>query len=70
MGMVAGLIYLVTMFVFIPFPFMKWFTASRDGHPQELTLLTFPNLKVMVIYTRTYCLGLVLQTMGQDKLLY
>ncbi len=46
MGMVAGLIYLITMFVFIPFPFMKWFTASRDGHPQELTLLTFPNLKV------------------------
>ncbi|KAG9319097.1 hypothetical protein KVV02_003097 [Mortierella alpina] len=46
MGMVAGLIYLVTMFVFIPFPFMKWFTASRDGHPQELTLLTFPNLKL------------------------
>ncbi|KAF9558149.1 tunicamycin resistance protein [Mortierella alpina] len=48
MGMVAGLIYLVTMFVFIPFPFMKWFTAPRDGHPQELTLLTFPNLKSMV----------------------
>ncbi|CAO3564518.1 unnamed protein product [Mortierella alpina] len=46
MGMVAGLIYLVTMFVFIPFPFMKWFTASRNGHPQELTLLTFPNLKL------------------------
>ncbi|KAG0226386.1 glycosyl transferase family 4-domain-containing protein [Mortierella sp. GBAus27b] len=46
MGMVAGLIYLVTMFLFIPFPFMKWFTASRDGDPQELTLLTFPNLKL------------------------
>ncbi|KAK3819687.1 MAG: UDP-N-acetylglucosamine--dolichyl-phosphate N-acetylglucosaminephosphotransferase-like protein [Benniella sp.] len=46
MGMVAGLIYLVTMFLFIPFPFMKWFTASRDGDLQELTLLTFPNLKL------------------------
>ncbi|KAF9093020.1 UDP-N-acetylglucosamine--dolichyl-phosphate N-acetylglucosaminephosphotransferase [Mortierella sp. AM989] len=46
MGMVAGLIYLVTMFLFIPFPFMKWFTASRDGDPQELKLLTFPNLKL------------------------
>jgi hypothetical protein len=46
MGMVAGLIYLVTMFLFIPFPFMKWFTASQDGDLQELTLLTFPNLKV------------------------
>ncbi|KAG0369949.1 glycosyl transferase family 4-domain-containing protein [Gamsiella multidivaricata] len=46
MGMVAGLIYLVIMFLFIPFPFMKWFTASRDGNPQELTLLTFPNLKL------------------------
>ncbi|KAF9991442.1 UDP-N-acetylglucosamine--dolichyl-phosphate N-acetylglucosaminephosphotransferase [Entomortierella chlamydospora] len=42
MGMVAGLIYLVTMFVFIPFPFMRWFT---DGN-QELTLLTFPYLKL------------------------
>ncbi|KAF8929401.1 UDP-N-acetylglucosamine--dolichyl-phosphate N-acetylglucosaminephosphotransferase [Dissophora ornata] len=49
MGMVAGLIYLVTMFVFIPFPFMKWFTASRDGSPQELTQLTFPNLKLAEI---------------------
>ncbi|KAF9082641.1 UDP-N-acetylglucosamine--dolichyl-phosphate N-acetylglucosaminephosphotransferase [Mortierella sp. GBA35] len=46
MGMVAGLIYLVTMFVFIPFPFMKWFTASNDGNLQELKLLTFPNLKL------------------------
>ncbi|KAF9897152.1 tunicamycin resistance protein [Lobosporangium transversale] len=47
MGMVAGLIYLVTMFVFIPFPFMRWFTATRDGDSQELnTLLTFPNLKL------------------------
>ncbi|KAG0312130.1 tunicamycin resistance protein [Dissophora globulifera] len=49
MGMVAGLIYLVTMFVFIPFPFMRWFTASRDGDPQELTQLTFPNLKLAEI---------------------
>ncbi|KAF9144722.1 tunicamycin resistance protein [Linnemannia schmuckeri] len=46
MGMVAGLIYLVTMFMFIPFPFMKWFTASNDGDLQELKLLTFPNLKL------------------------
>lgn len=46
MGMVAGLIYLVTMFLFIPFPFMKWFTASNDGDLHELKLLTFPNLKV------------------------
>ncbi|GJJ76774.1 UDP-N-acetylglucosamine--dolichyl-phosphate N-acetylglucosaminephosphotransferase [Entomortierella parvispora] len=46
MGMVAGLIYLVTMFLFIPFPFMKWFTASNNGDPQELKLLTFPNLKL------------------------
>ncbi|KAG0251518.1 tunicamycin resistance protein [Linnemannia exigua] len=46
MGMVAGLIYLVTMFVFIPFPFMKWFTASINGDIQELKLLTFPNLKL------------------------
>ncbi|KAK3826501.1 MAG: glycosyl transferase family 4-domain-containing protein [Linnemannia elongata] len=46
MGMVAGLIYLVTMFLFIPFPFMKWFTASNDGNLQELKLLTFPNLKL------------------------
>ncbi|KAG0283421.1 tunicamycin resistance protein [Linnemannia gamsii] len=46
MGMVAGLIYLVTMFVFIPFPFMKWFTGSNDGDLQELKLLTFPNLKL------------------------
>ncbi|OAQ22769.1 hypothetical protein K457DRAFT_159713 [Linnemannia elongata AG-77] len=46
MGMVAGLIYLVTMFLFIPFPFMKWFTASNDGDLHELKLLTFPNLKL------------------------
>ncbi|KAF9176800.1 tunicamycin resistance protein, partial [Haplosporangium sp. Z 11] len=46
MGMVAGLIYLVTMFLFIPFPFMRWFTAPRDGDPQELKILTFPNLKL------------------------
>ncbi|KAF8932406.1 tunicamycin resistance protein [Haplosporangium gracile] len=46
MGMVAGLIYLVTMFVFIPFPFMKWFAASNNGDLQELKLLTFPNLKL------------------------
>ncbi|KAG0286178.1 UDP-N-acetylglucosamine--dolichyl-phosphate N-acetylglucosaminephosphotransferase [Linnemannia gamsii] len=46
MGMVAGLIYLVTMFMFIPFPFMTWFTASNDGDHQELKLLTFPNLKL------------------------
>lgn len=46
MGMVAGLIYLVTLFLFIPFPFMKWFTAPVEGDPQELKLLTFPNLKV------------------------
>ncbi|KAF9918454.1 tunicamycin resistance protein [Linnemannia zychae] len=46
MGMVAGLIYLVTMFLFIPFPFMKWFTASIDGNVQELKVLTFPNLKL------------------------
>ncbi|KAF9411360.1 UDP-N-acetylglucosamine--dolichyl-phosphate N-acetylglucosaminephosphotransferase [Entomortierella beljakovae] len=49
MGMVAGLIYLVTMFLFIPFPFMKWFTASRDGNQEELKLLTFPNLKLAEI---------------------
>ncbi|KAF9279030.1 tunicamycin resistance protein [Linnemannia elongata] len=46
MGMVAGLIYLVTMFLFIPFPFMKWFTASNDGDLHELKILTFPNLKL------------------------
>ncbi|KAI1308728.1 tunicamycin resistance protein [Mortierella claussenii] len=47
MGMVAGLIYLVTMFLFIPFPFMRWFTASMDGDSQEVNmLLTFPNLKL------------------------
>ncbi|KAF9182006.1 tunicamycin resistance protein [Haplosporangium sp. Z 27] len=46
MGMVAGLIYLVTMFIFIPFPFMKWFTAPRDGAAQELKLLTFHGFKL------------------------
>jgi len=49
MGMVAGLIYLVTLFLFIPFPFMKWFTAPVEGDPQELKLLTFPNLKVNLL---------------------
>ncbi|KAF9210488.1 tunicamycin resistance protein [Podila verticillata] len=49
MGMVAGLIYLVTLFLFIPFPFMKWFTAPVEGDPQELKLLTFPNLKLAEI---------------------
>lgn len=49
MGMVAGLIYLVTLFLFIPFPFMKWFTAPVEGDPQELKLLTFPNLKVNIL---------------------
>ncbi|KAF9582022.1 tunicamycin resistance protein [Lunasporangiospora selenospora] len=46
MGMVAGLIYLVVMFLFIPFPFMKWFAASQDGRQEELALLTFPHLKL------------------------
>ncbi|KAG0256519.1 tunicamycin resistance protein [Actinomortierella ambigua] len=46
MGMVAGLIYLVTMFMFIPFPFMKWFTASQDGEAHAYQLLTFPNNKL------------------------
>ncbi|KAG0052152.1 tunicamycin resistance protein [Gryganskiella cystojenkinii] len=46
MGMVAGLIYLVTMFLFIPFPFMKWFTASTDGDMQQVKQLTFPHLKL------------------------
>ncbi|KAF9969546.1 tunicamycin resistance protein [Actinomortierella ambigua] len=46
MGMVAGLIYLVTMFLFIPFPFMKWFTASQDGEAHAYQLLTFPTNKL------------------------
>ncbi|KAG0235045.1 tunicamycin resistance protein [Actinomortierella wolfii] len=46
MGMVAGLIYLVTMFLFIPFPFMKWFTSSQDGEARAYQLLTFPNHKL------------------------
>jgi len=52
MGMVAGLIYLVTMFLFIPFPFMKWFKASNNGDPQEIKVLTFPYIKVTDVLQR------------------
>lgn len=71
MGMVAGLIYLVTMFLFIPFPFMKWFTASNDGNLQELKLLTFPNLKVrqyFCSYFTSFGITMLSCNVGTDRI--
>ncbi|KAL1917696.1 uncharacterized protein VTP21DRAFT_3530 [Calcarisporiella thermophila] len=49
MGMVCALVYLVCMFLFIPFPFLEWFNGNLAHRPESsepVQIGTFPHHKL------------------------
>lgn len=46
MGLPAAIIYLITLFLFIPFPFINWFEGAHLVHEDDPTLGTFPYNKL------------------------
>jgi hypothetical protein len=46
MGLPTGIIYLIIMFLFIPFPFINWFEGGTLVHEQDPNFGTFPYDKV------------------------
>lgn len=53
MGLPTAIIYLITLFLFMPFPFTNWFEGINVVHEDVPHLGTFPYNKV-----RTYGGGL------------
>ncbi|CAG8841860.1 9668_t:CDS:2, partial [Racocetra persica] len=46
MGVICATVYLVCLFLFIPFPFMEWFTGKGIiSHTEEFQKPTFPHHK-------------------------
>ncbi|KAI8347216.1 glycosyl transferase family 4-domain-containing protein [Choanephora cucurbitarum] len=46
MGLPAAIIYLITLFLFIPFPFINWFEGASLVHEDQPELDTFPYSKL------------------------
>lgn len=46
MGLPIAIIYLITLFLFIPFPFINWFEGAHLVHEVDPSLGTFPYNKV------------------------
>ncbi|KAI9347092.1 glycosyl transferase family 4-domain-containing protein [Pilaira anomala] len=46
LGLPAAIIYLITLFLFIPFPFINWFEGAHVVHEQDPHLGTFPYNKL------------------------
>lgn len=46
MGLPVAIIYLITLFLFIPFPFINWFEGANLVHEDDPTVGTFPYNKV------------------------
>ena len=49
MGLPAAIIYLITLFLFIPFPFINWFEGASLVHEDQPELDTFPYSKVSYV---------------------
>ncbi|KAJ3128481.1 tunicamycin resistance protein [Nowakowskiella sp. JEL0407] len=43
MGVIVGMVYFVTMFLFIPVQFIGWFRGGREGDYESGELQTFPH---------------------------
>lgn len=52
MGLPVAIIYLITLFLFIPFPFINWFEGAKLVHEEDPSLGTFPYNKVMFMLMR------------------
>lgn len=52
MGLPVAIIYLITLFLFIPFPFINWFEGAHLVHEVDPTLGTFPYNKVRLLTYR------------------
>ncbi|OAD07150.1 hypothetical protein MUCCIDRAFT_137955 [Mucor lusitanicus CBS 277.49] len=46
MGLPVAIIYLITLFLFIPFPFINWFEGANLVHEDDPTVGTFPYNKL------------------------
>ncbi|KAL7335378.1 tunicamycin resistance protein [Mucor circinelloides] len=46
MGLPVAIIYLITLFLFIPFPFINWFEGAHLVHEDDPTVGTFPYNKL------------------------
>jgi UDP-N-acetylglucosamine--dolichyl-phosphate N-acetylglucosaminephosphotransferase len=46
MGLPVAIIYLITLFLFIPFPFINWFEGAHIVHEVDPNFGTFPYNKV------------------------
>ncbi|KAI8068859.1 glycosyl transferase family 4-domain-containing protein [Thamnidium elegans] len=46
LGLPTAIIYLITLFLFIPFPFINWFEGAHVVHEQDPHLGTFPYNKL------------------------
>jgi UDP-N-acetylglucosamine--dolichyl-phosphate N-acetylglucosaminephosphotransferase len=56
MGLPVAIIYLITLFLFIPFPFINWFEGANLVHEDDPTVGTFPYNKVSMAETFNMCL--------------
>jgi hypothetical protein len=53
MGLPTAIIYLVALFLFVPFPFMSFFNGDAVlVHEENPTIGTFPYHKVSTVYSR------------------
>lgn len=55
MGLPVAIIYLITLFLFIPFPFINWFEGANLVHEDDPTVGTFPYNKVSMPETTGAC---------------
>jgi UDP-N-acetylglucosamine--dolichyl-phosphate N-acetylglucosaminephosphotransferase len=46
MGLPTAITYLITLFLFMPFPFIDWFQGANLAYGENASLDTFPYNKV------------------------
>lgn len=66
MGLPVAIIYLITLFLFIPFPFINWFEGAHLVHEDDPTVGTFPYNKVSMVAFHKTCLLMYAALVGGD----